>query len=175
MKFIEYTLENSTKESLQALQKVQSLYGLIPNLFSYMAEAPESIHAYIYLNDVIKASSLSAQEQQIALFTVSHLNGCSFCTGAHRFMGKKAGLNNGIFNAIQNEELLEEPKFNALVTYVTQSFEQRGKLSGPQLEAFLQAGFTKKNIFEINLIFAIKTLSNYSNHLTQPSLNPEFE
>ena len=34
-----------------------------------------------------------------------------------------------------------------------------------RLEAFLQAGYSKQNVLEVMLAVAMKTLSNYSNHV----------
>lgn len=50
---------------------------------------------------------------------------------------------------------------------------ERGWVTKATLEDFFAAGFTKQQVFEVILVVTIKTLSNYTNHLTKPEPNPE--
>lgn len=43
------------------------------------------------------------------------------------------------------------------------------------MKAFLDAGFTQAQVLDIITAVAWKTLSNYSNHLAEPELNPELQ
>jgi hypothetical protein len=43
------------------------------------------------------------------------------------------------------------------------------------LEAFVSAGYTEKNVLEIILALAVKTISNYSNHLLHTEVDAKFE
>lgn len=87
--FTPYDLDTAAPEAQKLLQGIQSSYGFVPNLFTYMAEAPVTIEAYLALNQLIGKSSLSPAQAQVALLAVSLENNCDFCTVAHRALGKK--------------------------------------------------------------------------------------
>jgi alkylhydroperoxidase family enzyme len=53
--------------------------------------------------------------------------------------------------------------------------EQRGWVSEAEQEAFLAAGFTPRQLLDVVAIAALKTLSNYVNHLAHTPLDPAFE
>jgi len=51
----------------------------------------------------------------------------------------------------------------------------RGLPDRKQTDAFLSAGYGERQILEIVLAMAVKTLSNYANHLFHTPLDPAFE
>jgi alkylhydroperoxidase family enzyme len=51
--------------------------------------------------------------------------------------------------------------------------QKRGWLDDDDLGAFFDAGFRHQQVLEVILCVTIKTLSNYTNHLTKPVPNPE--
>jgi alkylhydroperoxidase family enzyme len=44
---------------------------------------------------------------------------------------------------------------------------ERGHAGDAAVDAFLAAGFTRRNVLEVVTIIATKTISNYTNHLTR--------
>ena len=138
-----------------------------------MAEAPVALEAYLLLNDLVTKTSLTPAQQQTALLTVSVENECEFCSVAHTAMGKMQKANAQTLNAINSKGEVSDPKDHALVKFTQSIVKNRGHLDDSEIQAFLNAGFTKQQIFEIMLIVAMKTLSNYSNHLTKTEPNKE--
>ena len=171
--FTFYRPSNSSPEARLLLEKIQSAYGFIPNLFAYMAEAPSTINAYLYLNDLIAKSSLTPAQAQLSLWVTSIENECEFCRIAHQAFAKKFGVKSQTYEAVLNQQAIDCPADAALVDFTRAVVQKRGLLSNTDLSAFLNAGFTKQQIMEVILIVTIKTLSNYINHLTQPEVNPE--
>lgn len=171
--FTAYTLETALPEAKSILQSVQNTYNFIPNLFAYMAEAPTTIEAYIALNQLIAKSSLTPTQAQIALLAVSIENNCDFCTVAHRALGKAAGVNSQTLEALLSKSTIADASERALVAFTQAVVRERGFVSDQELATFFAAGFTKQQVFEVILVVTIKTLSNYSNHLTKPTANPE--
>jgi uncharacterized peroxidase-related enzyme len=172
--FTAYNLENATEERLTLLSNIQKAYGFIPNLFAYMVEAPVAVEAYLALNKFISQSSLTPSQAQLALLTVSRENECDFCSTAHRGLAKKMGVKIQSIEAVLNGGLPSCSQDAALVQFVRLLVQKRGWLSEQDTDDFLKVGFTKQQIFELMLVLAIKTLSNYTNHLTHPQPNPEF-
>ena len=168
-----YTLQTVKDEARPLFESIQQGYGFIPNLFAYMAEAPTTVDAYLKLNDLVKKTSFTMAQQQVALLAVSVENQCDFCTVAHRAIGKMSQAKQQTLDAIYKNEEIENPIDRALVNFVKNVVRQRGHLSDADIDAFLAAGFTKQQVLEVMLIVSIKTLSNYINHLTLPEPNEE--
>jgi alkylhydroperoxidase family enzyme len=52
--------------------------------------------------------------------------------------------------------------------------EEKGWVKKDKIQKFLDAGYTKAQVFEVLMGIALKTLTNYSNHLADAQPNPEF-
>lgn len=171
--FTYYTIETAPEEAKPILTQINQGYGYIPNLFAYMAEAPTTLEAYLALNALIEKTSLTPGQQQVALLAVSVQNKCEFCTVAHRAIGKMKQANQQTLDAVNTGAAIDDAQDAALVEFVQSVVESRGRPGDAAIEAFLNGGFTKQQIFEVMLVVSIKTLSNYINHLTLPEPNAE--
>ena len=171
--FTFYTPENASGEARETLTAIQKKYGFVPNLFGYMAEAPYTIEAYGMLSELLAKTDLTPAQQQVALLAVSAYNECGFCTVAHRAFGKMHKAKAQTLTAIAEGKEIEDASDRALVALVRAIVDQRGWLKDAQLQAFYDAGFSKRNVFDLILVVTTKTLSNYANHLSQPEPNPE--
>ncbi len=69
---------------------------------------------------------------------------------------------------------IPDTKLNALRDFTKAMVEERGRLQEQQVRRFLEAGYTKAQVFEVVIGVALKTLTNYSNHLAGTRPNPEF-
>ena len=171
--FTFHTLETAPEASKSMLTNIKEVYGFVPNLFAYMAEAPASLEAYLTLNKLIEATSFTPAQQQVALLAASVQNQCEFCSVAHRAIGKMKQTSQQTLDALDSGKEIEDKKDAALAAFTQAIVETRGRPEEATIEMFLTAGFTKQNILEVMLIVSIKTLSNYTNHLTLPEPNPE--
>ena len=171
--FPAHDLNTSNAEAAKLLGSVNEKYGFIPNLFTYMAEAPTILEAYLDLAGLIAKSSLTPQQAQIIQLTVSLENGCDFCVVAHTAGGKMNNVNPQTLEAIQNKTEIEDSKDRAIADLALKIIQKRGWLDDADLQAFFDAGFAHQQVLEVILCVTIKTLSNYTNHLTQPVANPE--
>lgn len=169
-----HTPENTTGQTQELLAGIQKGYGFFPNLFGYMAEAPTTVEAYLALNELVSKTSLTPAQQQVALLAVSVENDCEYCTIAHRAVGKMKKASEQTLLALNSRGVIDDPKDRALAAFAQSVTKKRGRPTEAELQAFLNAGFTKQQIFEVILIVSIKTLSNYANHLTNPEANKEF-
>lgn len=172
--FTFHTIDNSSGDTRAVLEEVQSQYGFIPSLFNYMAEAPVTIRAYIEMNDrLLSETGFSAGQLQVALLAVSQYNDCNFCTVAHQAMAKRYGALPQSVAAVAHGGDIEDPQDKAIVAMVLSIVRHRGWVPEEDFEAFFAAGFSRKHFLELHLVSAIKTLSNYINHVTKPEPNPE--
>lgn len=66
------------------LDQVEQTYGFVPNTYGVMAHAPLAVVAYLQLNALIKEhSTLTPQEQQVVMLSISAENGCEYWVAAH--------------------------------------------------------------------------------------------
>lgn len=171
--FTRHTPQTASAAGRRLLEDIQASYGFIPELFAYMIEAPIAVEAYVQLNNILSRSSLPPAQLQVALLAVSVTNRCSFCAIAHEAMGRRSGVNPQTIAAIKDNSEVEDPMDRALIQLTQTIVEKRGWIDDEELQQFFDAGFTRQQVFELMVVVSIKTLSNYSNHLTHPEPNKE--
>jgi len=139
-----------------------------------VAESPLVLEAVLNLVGAFDKPSLTPQEQQLVLLTVSALNGCSYCRTVHTGLGRMAEIDSQTLKAIIAFEPLPDQKLNALRDFTHKVVEEKGWVKEDEVRVFLAAGYTKVQVFEVVMGVAMKTLTNYSNHLAGAVPNPEF-
>jgi len=172
--FTKHTDQTAPQGAAEVLAKVKDLYGFIPNLAAYVAEAPLVLDAVLHLSGAFDKTSLTPQERQVVLLTVSAQNGCGYCTTVHTALGRKAEIDGETLKAIIAFEPLSDQKLNALRDFTRKIVDEKGWIKDREIQAFLSSGFTKVQVFEIVMGVAMKTLTNYCNHLASATPNPEF-
>jgi uncharacterized peroxidase-related enzyme len=173
--FQQHTPETTSAEGREVLDRAQRDFGFAPNLLKVLAEAPAAGHAYLDLGSRLGQSSLSPAEQQVVLLATSFENECDYCMAAHSTVAGMVAMDEATRDAIRKGETLPDARLNALWQFTRSIVRQRGRMSASDLEAFLDAGFTRANILEVLLGVAMKTLSNYTNHLADTPLDEAFE
>lgn len=171
--FTLHTPETAPEEAKERLQATQDKLGFVPSMYGMMANAPTLLEGYQTLSDIFGRSSFSAQEQQLVLLAVSVANGCEFCVAAHTTLAQGAGVDATVINALRDENPISNPRLQALATFASAVVKKQG-WAGKEVEAFLAAGFEQQQVMEVVLAAGLKTLSNYTNHLTNPPLNEAF-
>ncbi|NGP77998.1 carboxymuconolactone decarboxylase family protein [Balneolaceae bacterium YR4-1] len=176
MNFTIYTTENAPEESKPLLDAAKDKFGFLPNLLGEFAESPALLEGYLQLNDIVGKTSFSEIEQQLAILAVSVENKCHYCTAVHSTILKnQLNVDESVVESVRKEETLVNPKLNTLVSFVRKVVAERGFISENDLESFLEAGYTKQQALEVNLIVALKTISNYTNHLADTPLDEAFQ
>ena len=168
LEFTLHTKESAPEGSKELLEGVEKQFGFIPILFGYTAEAPAVLKTLTTLMDLASQTSFTPAQQQIAALAVSTENDCINCMTGHCFLGQMEKANDQTLNSLYAHHSfdIEDPKDRALAKFAQSVVKNRGRQPKEDVEAFLAAGFTKEQIFEVMLIVGYKTLTNYTNHLT---------
>jgi len=132
------------------------------------------VEAYATLSGIYGKASLSAPEQQIVLLTASFENDCSYCMAAHSTVALGAGLSEPALAAIREGRALPDARQNALSDFTRAVVRERGFAGQAAIDAFLAAGFTRANIFDVITGVALKTMSNYTNHIAETPVDAAF-
>lgn len=176
MDFTIYNADNAPEDAKPLLNAAKENFGFVPNLLGEFAEAPAVLEGYLKLNEIVGKTSFSPKEQQLAILAVSIENECHYCSAIHSTILKnQIKADESIVNAVRNGDPLPDAKLNALVTYTTKAVKSRGHVSDSDIEEFIDAGYTKQNVLEVNLIIALKTISNYTNHIADTPLDEAFQ
>jgi alkylhydroperoxidase family enzyme len=69
---------------------------------------------------------------------------------------------------------LSDPKLNALVALTKEIVFERGHVGEETIENFLAAGYRKDQILEVLMGVALKTMSNYLDHISPTELDSAF-
>lgn len=172
--FTQHTAATAPSTAAPVLARIQERYGFIPNLAAFVAESPVVLGGILNLMEAFDKATLTAQEQQVVLLTVSALNDCAYCMTVHTAQGLMAKLDPPTIMATIALEPLLDHKLSALRDFTRKVVDERGRVGREHVEAFLDAGYTKAQVFEVVMGVAIKTLTNYCNHLAGAVPNPEF-
>lgn len=157
------------------LQKAKAKMGMIPNMYANMANVPALLDMYLLGYDAFRAESgFNPAEQEVVFLTISQTNGCSYCVAAHSAVADMAKVPAPVTEALRAGSPLPDPKLDALATFTRVMLESRGRPTNADVASFLGAGYTENQILQIVLAMAVKTISNYSNHLFHTPVDKAF-
>lgn len=167
-------LQNAPPAAVEDLERVQAKYQFIPNLMGIMANSPSVLKGYLTLNKLFEETSLSPLEQNVVLLTVSVANGCDYCVAAHSMAAKMQKVPEDVIAAVRANQPLGAARWEALRLFTHDVVTSRGWPNAEVIEQFHAAGFTQAQALEVILGVAMKTLSNYVNHMADTPIDEQF-
>ncbi len=176
MTFQIHDLNTAPVGSREMLSKIAQSYGFLPNLAGVFAESPAALNGLLGAISAFDAKemTLSPVERQVVLLAVSVKNRCEYCAAAHSMLANKIGLDRKEVENLQLGGRLSDSRLEALRHFTEAVLDSRGWAPEAELEKFLNAGFTKAQILEVIFGVALKTFTNYANHIAKPPVNEQF-
>ncbi|MGB4781712.1 carboxymuconolactone decarboxylase family protein [Candidatus Methylomirabilis sp.] len=171
------TIDNAEPPAKAVLEKALAQVGFIPNMYARMVHSPGLLETYLggyaaFRND----SGFTPQEQEVVFLAISRENGCEYCVSAHSMLADmQSKVPTEVTNAIRAGTPIPDKKLAALAKFTRVMVASRGLPAQADVQAFLAAGYSERQILEIVLAIAVKTLSNYANHLFHTPLDAMFE
>jgi len=172
--FTTYKTDTASAESKPFLQAAKDAFGFEPNLLGNMAEAPALLEGYLTLAGIFDKSDLSETERQIILMTNNRLNGCKYCMAAHSTISKMRSVDESVINALRSGVPIANAKLEALRVFSEVVNQKRGNPEQAEVQALLDAGYTRQTVLEVVLGTSLKVMSNYTNHITKTTVDDEF-
>ncbi len=172
--FTIHTSESAPVASRVLLEEARSKFGFVPNLIGLMAESPATVKAYLALGEALSETSFTPVEQQVITLAVSSENECTYCMAAHSAIARMAGMSEPDLEALREGQPMADDRLEVLRRYVTSVIRTRGWPSAEHQAAFKTAGYTTAQTLEVLVGVAMKTLSNYVNHLADTPLDNQF-
>ncbi len=174
----EFTLHDETtapEGSKELLGQSKRAFGMIPGLHAVMAEAPGLLEAYKIVHELFANSTFDKDELTVIWQAVNVEHGCHYCVPAHTGIAKSMKVSDDITNALRDETPLPNARLEALRDFTLNVVRDRGQVDDAAVEAFLDAGFTKRQILEVVLGVSQKVMSNYTNHLADTPVDAAFK
>ena len=161
------TTDDAEPEAKKILENTQKKLGFVPNMYYAMANSPGLLNTYMQGYSAFRENSgFSSMEQEVVFLTISQANGCEYCMAAHSFLAEAAsGVPSDVTAAIRDGKQVPEMQLNALSVFASLMVTKHGLPSQSDVETFLAAGYKEKDILEIIHAIAVKTISNYTNHI----------
>lgn len=172
--FTIHTPETAPEGAGATLARVQSEFGFVPNLYGVLAESPQSLEAYMTLQQLSMASSLGAVERNVVWLECNYANRCDYCMAGHSAMAGSQGTPQDVIDDLREGRPLADPKLQALRHFTTRVVETRAMLDPGDVDAVMAAGFDRRAVLDVILAVTQKTLSNYVNHLADTPAETAF-
>ncbi len=174
MKTTLHTIETAPEASRPLLEGARKSFGFVSNLLATFANAPAALEGYLGIGKIYGQTSLSPTEQQVVLIAASVDNECEYCVAAHTTIGQSQRIEPAILAALRDDAPLPDRKLESLRRFTKAVVRDRGWVGEAEQSAFLGAGYTEAQALEVVLGVTMKTLSNYTNHLTATPLDEAF-
>lgn len=169
------TIETAPEAAKPALEGAQKMLGFVPNLYGMLSNNPVTLDSYLYLSKTLEKSGLNPLEQQVVLLTVSIENSCEYCVAAHSAIAGMMKLPESVGQALRNRQPIVDDKLESLRSFTATVVQQRGRLKDEQVSEFQTAGYTGATILAVITAVALKTISNYANHIADTPLDDAFK
>ena len=170
------TAETAKPVAKEILENTQKAMGMIPNMYLNMANSQGMLSTYVHGYKFFREESgFTSVEQEVVFLAVSKFNKCEYCVAAHSFVGDKmTNVPTEVTDAIREGRKIADSKLETLREFTTVMVDKRGWPSSSDVDKFLSAGFKEEQILEIVLAIAVKTISNYSNHIFHTKVDDAF-
>ncbi|PIW26491.1 MAG: carboxymuconolactone decarboxylase [Rhodospirillales bacterium CG15_BIG_FIL_POST_REV_8_21_14_020_66_15] len=169
-----HSIESAPAAAKEVLEGVRKNFGFIPNLLGVMAEAPALAKAYRTLAGLFEETSFSPTERQTVLLAISSENGCTYCVAAHSVIAGMQQVPQEVVGAIRDGVAINDSKLEALRQFAVAVNAKRGNVSDDDINQFFAAGYSPAQVLEVVLAVGFKTLSNFTNHITETPLDEAF-
>lgn len=171
-------LENSpvSQISQEIFDKAQKSLGFVPNMYVKMGANAALLDAYTYSYNSFRANSgFTPVEQEVIFLSVAYENNCEYCMSAHSFVADvMSKVPNDITDAIRGGKEIADIKLRALSRLTRLLTANSGLVAQEEIDNFLTVGYSEAAVLGIIAGIGIKTMSNYSNHNTDPEVDTAF-
>jgi AhpD family alkylhydroperoxidase len=164
--FTEYTIESAPPASRRAMTAVRDHLGYLPSATARWAESPSLLDAFARVNALFESSSLDPLARETLVMTVAVRNGCELCVSMHTRRLQTAGADEAVIAALRAGGPVPDERLEAVRLFTIRLIETTGQAGDDSVQAFLDAGFTRRNALEVVLGIGTYTMSTFANRLT---------
>jgi uncharacterized peroxidase-related enzyme len=150
--------------------------GFVPNVFLAYARRPEQFRAFFEYYDALLEGSLSREEVEMVVVTVSGVNDCHYCTVAHgallRLYGSDPLLAEQLAANHRQADLSE--RHRAMLDLAVRLTEAQATVDDAAVAAAREAGLSREEVWDVGAVTSFFNLSNRMAQLADMRPNAEF-
>lgn len=166
-----HNIENTNPTSQAALEQVKAHYQFVPNALGAMAESPESVLAYLALDDLVNKNSLTDEQRHVVFLAITSEYDCAYCVAAHTAFAQMGKVDGQVITNLREGKPLGDPKLEALRQFATRLVQTGCHVSDDEVNAFLDSGYSRRNILEIITMISNKLIAIFANRLMGTDLD----
>jgi len=170
------TTETAEADASERLAAAQKETGMVPNMYAMLANSPGLFSTYLDGYQRFRTGSgFSPAEQEAVFLAISRFNECHYCMAVHSFVADNMSKTPiEVTDAIRDDLPIEDERIGAIVAMTRALLDTRGHPAESDVAAFRRAGFTDEQVLELLLAIAVKTISNWANHLFETPVDDIF-
>ena len=153
------------------LEAVQQHYQFVPNALGAMAESPETVRAYLALDDLVQHNALSEEQRHIVFLTITREYNCSYRVAAHTAFAQMAEVEGEAIGQLRGGEPLGDPTLEALQKFTAKLVNTGCNVSEADIQEFLNHGYTRRQILDIITMMANKLIAIFANRIMGTDLD----
>ena len=109
-----HTMASAPANSKPALEQLQKVFGIVPNIAGAIANSPKLVNALVGVFRQVHSSSLTEPEIQIVLLADAVANSCPYAVAFHTALAAKQGVSSEETEAIRERRTPKDNRFAAL-------------------------------------------------------------
>ncbi len=173
--FTSHTADTAPAAARPVLAGTIGKFGFLPDPVAKLAESPELLGAFLRAVAVFDQTTLTALEREVVVMTMATHTECHYCVALHSATLVRQAAPEGVVEHLRAREPLDDPRLAALQRFALRVIATSGGVPADELDAFLAAGYTRRNALEVVLGIGAYTMSTFANRLTGAELDPSLE
>ncbi len=166
------SVASATGTAAEVFAEIKKAAGKVPNAFAAIgALNPEALKAFLAVDAVLTAGSLSAQDRETVKLVVSEVAGCDYCVAAHSLLGEMTGLKPETLKQLREGQPTGDAKRDALVAFVRTLQQTGGTISDEAYAAIRAAGYSEAQLVDITLAVTTTVFTNVFNRINDTTLD----
>jgi AhpD family alkylhydroperoxidase len=163
-------IDQAKGRSRAVLLEVQDRLDMVPNFMKMMAISPAAAEGYNGLNLAVRSGILPARIRESIALLVAQYNRSDYSLAAHSALAKIEGLSDEEIRdcrrGVSTDSLIQ-----TALHFSHAYLEQKGHVSGKQLDAMRRAGYEDEEMVEIMATIALNQFTNYFNNAVKPEID----
>lgn len=144
------------------LDQIQDNLKFIPNALGAMAESPVALAGYMQLGALIPGTSFTDTERNLLYLTVTREYGSAYCVSAHTAFAHMDKVREEVINQVREGKPVNDKRLETLRQFAIRLVQTGCNVTDDEVQAFLDAGFTRAQILEIVLLITNKLMGVFS-------------
>jgi uncharacterized peroxidase-related enzyme len=163
--------KTATGAAKALLDAVQAQLGITPNFIRVLANSPKALEGFLGLYGALGGFSLDKSTQERIALAVAESNACQYCVSAHTAIGRGAGLTNEEMALNRQGRSAADAKAAGAVAFAKALNDNKGEVTGAEVEAARAAGPTDGEIVEVITVVALNVFTNILGKATRVEID----